>query len=88
MMDWSAAPVALVDLVPVQLHLLRHFRVGLVHLHVGPDLLAHGEECVFDVAALFGTGLEELDSQRVGQFLALLVGDLSLALEVTLVAHH
>ncbi len=84
----SAAPAVLVDLATIQVDPLVHLGIRLIHLHVRPDLLAHCEEGVFHVAALFGTGLQELHSQGVSHFLPFLVGNLSLFFQVAFVAHH
>ncbi len=49
-----------------------HVRLGVVRrraAHALLDLARHGKESLLDVAGVLGRGLEEGDSQAVGEFL-------------------
>lgn len=57
-------------------------------LHPSLDLRGHSEERLLDIRGCLGRGFQELNAERVREFLALFRADHSLGRQVALVAHQ
>lgn len=59
-----------------------------LRLHSGLDLRGHGKECLFNICTGLRGSLQKLNTQRVGEFLALFRADYAFGRQIRLVAHQ
>jgi len=82
------AATVVLDFLSVQWEGFSSLGCGGLGLHSCLDLAGHGQESLLNIGGGLGRSLEEFNSKRVGEFLALLRRDDTLARQIGLIAHQ